>query len=149
MVEETTHRTLNVLVIDDEPPMRRILVESLAESESINALAEIGYAIGEVRQAVDPQDALNQLRDYRPDILISDTQMGKYTGYEYCEQYRCISPNTKIIGMSGNTEADFASRWQENGASYMQKPDEFFDLLSAVPAKIKEVLTTGTSGTRK
>ena len=75
--------------------------------------------------------------------------MGMYRGYEYCEQYRGISPNTEIIGMSGNTGADFASRWQEKGAAYMQKTDNLFDLLSAVPAKLKEVLATDTSGTRK
>ena len=40
MVEERAHRTLNFLVIDDDTAMRRIIAESLAEREAIDALAK-------------------------------------------------------------------------------------------------------------
>ncbi len=63
-----TARTLRVLIAEDEPAIRLVLV---------NKLRQAGYA---VREAANGEDALALAKAERPDLVITDFQMPRLDG---------------------------------------------------------------------
>jgi CheY-like chemotaxis protein len=80
---------LQLLVVDDEPALRTSL--SLV-------LREIGY---EVRSAGNGFSALSEIRNAKPDILISDLNMPGMSGFELLSVVRRRYPAIPVIAMSG------------------------------------------------
>ncbi len=66
---------LRTLVVDDEEPARRILIEMLAEHEDLEIVAECanGY------------EAVKAISAHRPDLILLDIQMPKLSGFEVLE----------------------------------------------------------------
>jgi hypothetical protein len=79
----------DVLVADDSP----LLVSVLAE-----IFRECGYS---VRTAPDGFVALAMMRDRIPDILISDLNMPRMSGFELLSVVRRRFPKVAVIAMSG------------------------------------------------
>jgi DNA-binding response OmpR family regulator len=66
----------HVLVIEDESSIRAMLVDLLEDA---------GYA---VLQAVDGSQALEQLRERRPDLIVLDLMLPGMSGWEFLERSR-------------------------------------------------------------
>jgi PAS domain S-box-containing protein len=75
---------LRVLVVDDEPDARVLLRRVLAECGAEVALA------GSVREAID------QLKAFRPDILVSDVGMPGEDGYDLLRQVRTVHSASEL-----------------------------------------------------
>ncbi|MDX2240548.1 MAG: PAS domain-containing protein [Leptolyngbyaceae cyanobacterium bins.302] len=71
---------IRVLVVDDEADTRDFLVA---------ALEQFG---ADVTAAVSVQDALNQITQLRPHVLLSDIGMPEQDGYELIQQLRTLPP---------------------------------------------------------
>jgi len=67
---------VKVLLVDDEPDARALLIEMLAEHGA------------EPRAAANMTEALNVLNEWRPDVLVSDIAMPGGSGYELIRQVR-------------------------------------------------------------
>ena len=78
-----------VLLVDDEPPIRKLASEHLAAA---------GYV---VRTAVDGLDALGELREGLPDIVVSDLNMPHMSGFEFLGVVRKRFPQIPVIVISG------------------------------------------------
>jgi two-component system KDP operon response regulator KdpE len=65
-----------ILVVDDEPQIRRVLRTTLSAQ---------GYSVVEAR---DGQEALEQLRTQRPDLILLDMNMPVTDGLEACREIR-------------------------------------------------------------
>jgi CheY-like chemotaxis protein len=78
-----------VLVVDDEPAVRNVLVALLQLS---------GYAVS---SAINGFDALLQLKNKVPLILISDLNMPQMSGFELLSVVRRRFPQISVIAMSG------------------------------------------------
>jgi CheY-like chemotaxis protein len=78
-----------LLVVDDEPSLRD-LASDLLTSE--------GY---DVLTAKDGLDALNQLVDPLPDMIISDLMMPRMSGFELLAVVRQRFPQVPVIAISG------------------------------------------------
>ena len=78
-----------VLFVDDEPCMREIMTMLLNEE---------GY---EVLTAIDGLDALAQLREITPDLIISDLNMPRMSGLEFLAVVRRRFPSIPAIAISG------------------------------------------------
>ena len=65
-----------ILVVDDEPQIRRVMRATLTAQ---------GYAIVEAR---DGQEALEKLRSERPDLVMLDMNMPVLDGLETCRAMR-------------------------------------------------------------
>jgi len=82
---------MKILVVDDY----KILADLFGQV--------IGASGHEVRVAYSPQEALNILKGgFRPEILLSDTQMPDMSGIELAEVVEEMVPGVKIVLMSGN-----------------------------------------------
>ncbi|MGD0892024.1 MAG: response regulator [Terracidiphilus sp.] len=83
-----------LLIVDDEPSIRTSLSM---------VLSEIGYC---VRTAGDGLEALAQLRNDIPDILVSDLNMPGMSGFELLSVVRRRFPSVQAIAMSGAFSGD-------------------------------------------
>ena len=103
-----------ILIVDDEPNIRRILQMAFEKSGFEAAIAE------------DARAALSQLDSFNPDVIVSDVTMPGLTGYELLRQVKEQSPETPFILMTAFGTIPQAVESIRNGAfEYVTKP---FDL---------------------
>jgi DNA-binding response OmpR family regulator len=92
-----------------------------------------------VHEAEDGLDALNQLGNFKPDVLVLDVMMPNMDGVTLCKKMRSdvSTMNIPIIMLSGKTQDKAVQEGLDAGANkYLKKPISFTDLISHV----KEVL---------
>jgi len=78
-----------VLVVDDEPPMRRML----------SIMLEVGgYA---VETAVDGDDGLYKFQRQAFDVVVTDHTMPKMNGLELSRACKTLAPRVPIILLTG------------------------------------------------
>lgn len=82
---------MRVLVVDDNIIDRRLVKYTL--QSHLNIVAET---------AKDGLEALNRIKCESFDLVITDIVMPKIEGIELINHIQSISPNTKIIAISGN-----------------------------------------------
>ena len=75
-----------------------------------------------------------------PDIVISDIKMPTKDGIWLSEQIHKISPNTKIIFLTGYNDFEYAQSAINNGVcQYLLKPIDEFELYKIVDKLTKEI----------
>ncbi len=105
-----------VLVIDDQPGIRRLLTEVLQEE---------GYA---VIAAANGYDGLQKARDNRPALILMDMKMPGMDGIETLRELRRLGIGERVIMMTAYGELDLVTEAKEIGAAdYITKP---FDILA-------------------
>ena len=101
----------SVLVVDDEPNIRRML-GSLLEAE--------GYG---VRQAADGAAALAAITSDEPDVMLLDLALPGASGLEILERVRERWPHLPVVMMSGRATLADAVRATKLGAfHFIEKP---------------------------
>ena len=83
-----TTRKPNILIVEDDDQIRRLLCTILERS---------GYS---VRPAPDGVAALEELQTATPDILLSDLNMPRMSGFELLPVVRQQFPMTRVVAMS-------------------------------------------------
>ena len=112
----------NVLVVDDHPKIRDLMVKILERR---------GYGVS---TASDGHDALTQFALARPDLVITDLSMPGLNGYQLCRLIRGIS-SVPVLIMSAQKGVE--EKAYEMGAdAFVSKP---FDM-EALWAEIDELL---------
>lgn len=103
---------MKILVVDDEAPIREVLVASLVDD---------GY---EVKSAKSGEEALKVLEDYRPNVVLLDIWMpGQMDGIEVLRATRSKYSSTEFIIMSGHGTIETAVKAVKLGAwDFVEKP---------------------------
>ncbi|SVC68292.1 uncharacterized protein METZ01_LOCUS321146 [marine metagenome] len=112
----------NVLVVDDQPEIRNLMVEILKKR---------GY---QVSTASDGHDVLTQFELARPDLVITDLTMPGLNGYQLCRLIRGISSVPVLVMNAQMGAEDMAYRMGAD--AFIPKP---FDL-EGLWAEIEELL---------
>lgn len=101
-----------VLVVEDEPDVRRFSAE---------ALRDLGYA---VREAADAAEALHQLANgARADLLFTDIVMPGMTGVQLAERARARRPELRVLYTTGYAREALANRGADEPAgALLAKP---------------------------
>jgi two-component system, OmpR family, KDP operon response regulator KdpE len=121
----TEHR--RILVVDDEPQITRVLRTSLSSQ---------GY---DIRVANDGETALEIMKDWTPDLVITDLSMPNMDGLELCRQLR-TKTQTPIIVLSVRGEERTKVQALDAGADdYVTKPFGIEELLARVRASLRRV----------
>lgn len=119
--------TKKVLIADDEPNIVTSL-EFLLEHN--------GY---DVRVAHDGQEVLDQLPEYRPDLILLDVMMPVRNGFEICQTIRANPEwrDMKIVMLTAKGRDIEATKGLALGAdAYVTKPFSTKDLVE----RVKELL---------
>jgi two-component system KDP operon response regulator KdpE len=115
-----------VLVVDDEPALRKTVCTALAAS---------GFS---VEEAGSGSDAVSALRQRTFDLVLLDVNMPGMSGFEACRQLRAVAPGMGIIMVTVRDEEDDKVRVLEAGADdYVTKPFPFRELIARVRAVLR------------
>ena len=120
-----------ILVVDDEPQITRVLKTTLSSR---------GYA---VRTAMDGDEAVHTIKEWPPNLVITDLRMPNMDGLELCRHIRAKS-QVPIIVLSVKGEDKIKVEALDAGADdYVTKPFSVNELL----ARVRAVLRRGTPKT--
>ena len=117
----------DVVVVDDNPALLSVLSEILQER---------GYSL---RTASDGFEALTAIRDRVPDILLSDLNMPRMSGFELLSIVRRRFPRIAVIAMSGAYSGTLispgiaADGFYAKGSSSIAR---LFEILSAIKDEV-------------
>ena len=115
----------NILVVDDEPQITRVLKTTLSSQ---------GYG---VRSASDGEEALNEMQHWPPDLIITDLRMPGIDGLELCRRVR-VDSRVPIIVLSVKGEESIKVQALDAGADdYVTKPFSVNELLARVRAALR------------
>jgi putative two-component system response regulator len=116
-----------VLVVDDDPAIRRIMERFLSR---------LGYRVD---TAGSVREALEQLPRGPYDLVVTDLRMPDASGLELLAEVRVRSPGTRTILMSGRAEAADAAIAIERGIDrLLLKPFDLDELRAAVEKALAE-----------
>jgi two-component system, OmpR family, KDP operon response regulator KdpE len=114
-----------ILVVDDEPQITRVLRTTLSSR---------GYSI---HTASDGDEALEVMREWLPDLIITDLAMPNMEGLELCRRVRAKS-TVPIIVLSVRGEEKTKIEALDSGADdYVTKPFAPGELLARVRAMLR------------
>jgi two-component system KDP operon response regulator KdpE len=114
-----------ILVVDDEPQITRVLRTSLSSQ---------GY---DIRVANDGETALEIMKDWAPDLVVTDLSMPNMDGLELCRKLR-VTSQIPIIVLSVRGEERTKVQALDAGADdYVTKPFGIEELLARVRANLR------------
>jgi len=99
-----------ILVVDDEPQIRRVLRSTLSSN---------GYVITEAKSG---EEAVDLLRKERPDLVLLDVNMPGIGGIEACREIRASSDAPIIMLTVRNAERDKVAALDAGADDYVVKP---------------------------
>lgn len=114
---------LNVLIIDDEPAVLRVLRRTLERR---------GYA---PTVAEDAQTALQTAQEREPDVILLDLRLSDTTGKEVYQKLLQQHPalRRRVIVLSGETKSSDDATWfARQGLPVLAKPFELEQLLATI-----------------
>jgi len=121
-----------ILVVDDEPQITRVLRTSLSSQ---------GY---DLRVANDGETALEIMKDWTPDLVITDLSMPNMDGLELSRRIRA-KLTVPIIVLSVKGEERTKVRALDAGADdYVTKPFGMEELLARVRANLRRLPAPGS-----
>jgi two-component system, OmpR family, KDP operon response regulator KdpE len=120
----------NILVVDDEPQITRVLKTTLSSQ---------GYGI---RTAADGKQALQEMKSWTPDLVITDLRMPNMDGLQLCRAIRAES-RVPIIVLSVKGEETIKVEALDAGADdYITKPFNVNELLARIRAALRRAMVS-------
>lgn len=116
-----------LLIVDDEEPVRRMIRLNLMDSYEIVDTGE-------------PEQALALALEQKPDAILLDLRMPRYSGFELCQTFTSFSatqliPVFVISGEAGSTTKEFC---RDLGVvAYFEKPVDFDALRQSLESSLK------------
>jgi len=114
-----------VLVVDDEPQIRRVMRATLSAN---------GYVIAE---ASNGEDAVESVRKNKPDLVLLDVNMPGMGGIEACREIRDATEAPIIMLTVRNAERDKVAALDAGADDYVVKPFGIQELLARVRAALR------------
>jgi two-component system, OmpR family, KDP operon response regulator KdpE len=116
-----------ILVIDDEPQIRRIMRTTLITA---------GYEVDDAKTA---EEGLLKVREFRPDLVLLDINMPGMGGLAACREIRA-DPNVAIVMLTvHNTEAAKVEALDAGADDFVTKPFSTPELLARIRAALRRV----------
>jgi len=116
-----------ILVVDDEPQIRRVLRTTLSAQ---------GYEVFDVKTG---EDALLAVRDQRFDLVLLDMNMPGMGGMAACREMRAGSDVAIIMLTVRNSEQDKVNALDAGADDYITKPFGMPELLARIRAALRRL----------
>jgi two-component system KDP operon response regulator KdpE len=114
-----------VLIVDDEPQIRRVMKTALASN---------GYEAYEARTG---EEALDSLRAHNPDLILLDMNMPGMGGMAACREIRAVCEVPIIVLSVRDGEQDKIAALDAGADDYMTKPFSVNELLARIRANLR------------
>lgn len=116
----------NILVVDDQLGIRRLLLETFKEDHH------------SVEMAADGIDAIELLRSFHPDLILMDMKMPGMNGIDTLRKIRALDKKVDVIMMTAYGDAQNMEQAKElDVIHYISKPFDLFELRD----KVKKILS--------
>jgi two-component system KDP operon response regulator KdpE len=125
-----------ILVVDDDPQIRRVMKATLVGH---------GYEVTEARTG---EEALESLYGEMPNLVLLDMNMPGMGGLETCRAIRDGSDIPVIILSVRNTEKDKVAALDAGADDYVTKPFGIEELLARIRAAIRRSPSSSEGGPR-
>ncbi|WP_442582277.1 response regulator transcription factor [Mesorhizobium sp. ASY16-5R] len=124
-----TSSTVKILVVDDEPPIRKLLRVGFGTE---------GYTVIE---AANARDAADLARDEHPDLILLDLGLPDMPGHALLEKWRAEMLDLPIVVLSSRTDEAGIVRALELGADdYVTKPFGMKELIARIRVALRHKL---------
>jgi two-component system KDP operon response regulator KdpE len=120
-----TSRKQHILVVDDEPHIRRALREILSSR---------GF---EVAEAEDGQSAMDRLLEATPDLIVLDLSLPDIDGVDLCAKFRTWLDIPIVVLSVRADESDKISALETGADDYITKPFSAGELVARVNALLR------------
>jgi two-component system KDP operon response regulator KdpE len=125
-----------ILVVDDEPQLRRVMLATLTD---------LGYVVIDARSG---EEALEKFRQEAPDLVLLDLNMPGIGGLETCRVIRSGSDVPIIILSVRNAERDKVEALDAGADDYVTKPFGIQELLARIRAAMRRAPGSAEQGPR-
>jgi DNA-binding response OmpR family regulator len=116
---------ITILVVDDEPQIRRVLRATLSRN---------GY---DIIEAKDGQEAVEMVVREHPDLILLDVNMPEMSGLEACHKIRLSFSGPIIMVTVRNSEQDKVLALDSGADDYVVKPFAMGELLARIRAALR------------
>ena len=118
---------LRLLLVEDEPSVRRSIAETLSDE---------GFQVAEADGA---PAALQILTDFDPDVVLSDIRMPEMDGIELLQLLRQRAPSTDVVLMTAYDDMATVARAMREGAfDFLVKPLNLKELRSVMARLLED-----------
>lgn len=114
-----------ILVIDDEPQIRRLLEITLESNDFIVRLAENG------------KEGIQLAAQHTPDLILLDLGLPDKSGHEILKDLRIWFENAVIILSVQNSEGDIVKALDNGATDYLVKPFRSAELIARIRSAIR------------
>jgi response regulator RpfG family c-di-GMP phosphodiesterase len=107
-----------ILLVDDDDSMRGLMKKRLSD-------------IYQVVDTNDPEQALGLALEHKPDAILLDLMMPKFSGFELCQSFHTLSYTslTPLFVITGESAAKYKEHCENLGATaFFEKPVDFAEL---------------------
>lgn len=120
--------SIRVEVVEDFVPFREHICKTLARSPVFQVICE----------ASDGLEAIQRAAELKPDLILLDIGLPMLNGIEAARQIRGLSPKSKIVSVSQESDSDIVQSALSLGAwGYVAKTMAAIDLLAAIEAVLE------------
>lgn len=116
-----------ILIVDDEPQMRRLLQ---------TGLSGYGYL---VETAADGVEALALVRDWHPDVIVLDLELPRLGGLDVCRTLRTWSTVPIVVLSVRESDQDKITALDAGADDYLTKPFSLGELLARIRVALRHL----------
>ncbi|RWB61360.1 response regulator transcription factor [Mesorhizobium sp.] len=121
-----TNQNVSILVVDDEPPIRKLLRVGLGSQ---------GYSVSEAPNA---RAAIEFMQTQRPDLILLDLGLPGMTGLELLGKWRNDGLDIPVVILSSRTdEAGIVSALELGADDYVTKPFGMNELVARIRVALR------------
>jgi DNA-binding response OmpR family regulator len=117
-----------LLIVDDDNSMRGMMRMRLSDAY-------------EVFDTGDPEQALAMALEHKPDAVLMDLMMPKFSGFELCQSFHALSytASLPIVVITGEAGLKFKEQCGSLGATgYFEKPIDFVKLKERLELELRD-----------
>lgn len=127
--------TKKILIIEDEPNIRELVIYNLKTNGYDGISAEDGIM------------GITMVHREKPDLILLDIMLPEKNGFEICKELRDEGNNTPIIMMTAKTEESDKVTGLECGADdYISKPFGIREMMARIKAVLRRYEMTTADG---
>jgi two-component system KDP operon response regulator KdpE len=124
----TTANEITILIVEDDPPIRRLLRTTLGAHDY------------RTHEAATGAEALSALRHHRPDLVLLDLGLPDIDGLVLIARIRAISPVPIVVLSSRGEEAAKVAALDAGADDYITKPFGADELMARLRAALRHRL---------
>jgi two-component system chemotaxis response regulator CheY len=118
---------MKILIVDDSKAMRMIVRRTLRQA---------GYGDHAVTEVTNGKEALDSVREAKPDLILSDWNMPEMSGIEFLDALKAEGISVKFGFVTTERTPEMRERAESSGASFMIvkpfTPEDFKSALSPI-----------------